>query len=104
MLHAITLGLGTKKERHIMEYTKGKWEIWKAPNGKSLIAANDKMDIIADVFGDVDEYEVNARLIAAAPELYEALKELSFYIRTNMGNARPIYEKAMAAISKVEGQ
>jgi hypothetical protein len=66
-----------------MNYTKGKWEAYKVETNP------DRWDICAGVNGDrgiaktiLDnsippaEKEANANLISAAPEMYEALKEL----------------------------
>jgi hypothetical protein len=64
------------------EHTKGPWILVDTPairdifNGCSVVAAEGIDDaIIAAIGGDVPEVEANARLIAAAPELLEALKE-----------------------------
>ena len=48
-----------------------------------------------------DEARANARLIAAAPELLEALKELRDWYRENVGLPAC---KANAAIAKAEGR
>lgn len=60
--------------------------------------------IIARVYGRGDYLtEVNARLIAASPDLYEALKEMME--RFNRGTRFPLQstcDKANQAISKVE--
>ncbi len=40
----------------------------------------------------------------ACGDMYKALEELAEYIKFNMGNARPIYEKAIKALSKAEGK
>ena len=48
-----------------------------------------------------DEMEANARLIAAAPDLLEALKELRDWYRENVGLPAC---KANAAIDKAEGR
>jgi hypothetical protein len=55
-----------------MKYTKGKWELCKfqKENCGSIFCKGEK---VCDVF---EITEANARLIAAAPELLEALKVL----------------------------
>ena len=67
-----------------MEYTKGKWEIdkdywWIRANGKPIIGC----------WGD--EREANAHLIAAAPELYEFVKEMA---EQNVPGASSLIAKA----------
>lgn len=48
------------------------------------------------------EAEANARLIAAAPELLEALQECLGWV--NNGMARDVHNKAQAAIAKALGE
>ena len=48
-----------------------------------------------------DENEANARLIAAAPELLEALKELTGHINERFSGG--VWDRARAAIAKAEG-
>ena len=50
-----------------------------------------------------DENEANARLIAAAPDLLEALKAAEPYLR-HANVAYNVYVQARAAIAKAEGQ
>lgn len=93
-------------------FTKGEWKvlgvgkhIWIEPNH------GDAEHIIAMVWKSEwepiykkDEARANAKLIAAAPDMYEALKEARDYLRFNKGNASPIYDKADKALSKAEGK
>jgi len=100
-----------------LKYTKGAWELndvnVQEVGGECrhifIIGGKDspmRGRTIADVgcWKDRINPEADARLIAAAPDLYEALKELSQYIQFNMGNACPVYEKAMKALTEVEGK
>lgn len=77
-----------------MNYTKGKWEIRKLPitGGLAIYAGNDL--IAAGV------EEANAQLIASAPDLYEACREIA---KSPQPSSRA---KAMVkqALSKVEGK
>lgn len=93
-----------------MEYTKGKWEaelklypysIWsKQKNGREIP--------IADVHKQPkDEELANAQLIAAAPDLYEALKGLAIAYNVDaesvIVNQDPEYwQRALKAITKVK--
>ena len=55
---------------------------------------------------DEDELVANARLIAAAPDMLEALKLCANYIantESELGITLPCGEKARAAIAKAEG-
>jgi len=53
---------------------------------------------ICRVFLDGDECEANARLIAAAPELLEALQGVMYW-----DNGKPEWDDARAAIAKAVG-
>ena len=73
------------------------------------IAQKGERNLVAGVFGDVkggvDVTEANARLIAAAPELLEALKTVVdgvVMIFPSIVNSSPIIA-ARAAIAKAEG-
>ncbi len=57
-----------------MDYTKGEWKLELRPADNVYRIRTDN-DIIADVFGINGEDKASAHLIAAAPELYEALRK-----------------------------
>lgn len=89
-----------------MTHTQGPWSY--IGNG-DVVAKSEKYcggeKDIASVFLTVnDEDEANARLIAAAPELLEALKVLADYVDECTGDneCRPL-ENARAAIAKATG-
>jgi hypothetical protein len=68
------------------------------------VLTGDPKKPIVQIWGDSDEDEANARLIAAAPDLLEALRRL-----LDSGDVRDAAEKgalaaARAAIAKAEGQ
>lgn len=57
-----------------MKHTPGKWEIRKGKR-KDTVSVETDAAYIAEVYGqDYDDGEANARLIAAAPDMLEALK------------------------------
>jgi len=57
-----------------MEYTKGEWKVNKFPDTRILIVAP-PAEICTMIYEKlVSEAEANAHLIAAAPDMYEALK------------------------------
>jgi hypothetical protein len=94
------------------KHTQGEWELsQKAGTNDLCRIKDDRGGIIADAYwlGEgrgKDEAEANAKLIAAAPELLEALKnllkshrQLSFDANHNL-NDTPIEQMAYLAIKK----
>ncbi len=107
------------------EYTPGNWigkvngrwfrdDGWSAPYSdegcSSAIAIGDRLgDVIAYACLTTDrsdaELEANARLIAAAPELLEALEEAVFWDSHDEGDVPAVWlDKAKAAIAKARGE
>lgn len=96
-----------------MDYTKGDWQ----NTGKSAFAysglhietADYAIAIVNDLPGNGNG-NVNARLVAAAPELYEALKAISKLdkqiITTGdfIASLMPLMEQADKALAKAEGK
>lgn len=73
-----------------MAHTKGKWNwidteaVRSIFNGCSVIASEEIDDaIIATIGEDVPDHKGNARLIAAAPEMLEALRNLVVFAEAN---------------------
>lgn len=93
-------------------HTKGPWKTEKNGVHSWHIAAinspvnNDWIEVWSPSAncGDEETMEANARLIAAAPELLEALAELADYVdeRTGDNECRTL-ENARAAIAKARG-
>ncbi|WP_313327719.1 hypothetical protein [Enterobacter oligotrophicus] len=64
---------------------------------------NDWVEVWSPDWPDTEEkQEANAKLIAAAPDLLEALQACLGWV--NNGIAREVHEKAFAAISKALGE
>lgn len=95
------------------KYTPGPWHINTAGSGdgKGNIVIDeiyvyapesgaDDVAVAADIADPLTgkPSEANARLIAAAPELLEALKDVMYW-----DNGKPEWEDARAAIAKAEG-
>jgi len=83
-------------------YTKGNW---CANSGIIYVEETDASVCYVASYGEDNEAEANARLIAAAPDLLESLEELlshlgpTGYIATC---GKPATDKARAAIAKAK--
>lgn len=85
--------------------TPGPWRaVDKRPysDGFSIFSGNQYVAFVGDSDG-VTDYLSNANLIAAAPELLEALQDVVDYHFGKTATA-PAYLKAKAAIAKALGQ
>lgn len=72
-----TTGHGHEQQK----FTPGPWNVVEArgfTTNRKLIQSEDGEDIAATCYHDPEDTIANAALIAAAPELYEALKEAWF--------------------------
>ena len=84
------------------KHTPGKWK----SIGETVTTADSKIFIADTHYGDprtplTDRGESNARLIAAAPELLEALKDAADILKNHYG---AVPEKIEQAIAKAEGK
>ena len=99
-----------------MEYTKGEWSVIEGSKPKCGLHVirtlpNDAVDRICEIVlpstGYRAEAEANANLIAAAPELLEALKEITELAprdKLKLPYAIQVVEIADRAIAEVEGK
>jgi gentisate 1,2-dioxygenase len=88
------------------KHTPGPWKIVDAWNDHMVEGQNGEEIIWQDgPHGTPTINEANARLIAAAPDLLEALENLADYVDERAGDneCRPI-ENARAAIAKAKGE
>lgn len=86
------------------QYTPGPWRIGTPPpNGEQTIGTlNGLMVAVATTGAEMEETKANARLIAAAPELLEALQSVLENCLDSEGLCAA-HAKARAAIAKAEG-
>lgn len=85
-------------------HAPGPWIAWHAPDdgGEYAIRAATGIHVALTV-GNTRTETANARLIAAAPELLEALKETLMLLQTFSPEGSGV-ESARAAIAKATGQ
>ena len=91
--------------------TPGPWPMQRTGDGKRIIIGKGLVEgpngyEVAEVYSDDCPYELaeaNARLIAAAPDLLAAVKELVNWWEIDGGNLDRSLSTALAAISKAEG-
>lgn len=104
-MHSKSTPENTSSSNSHTAWSAGPWylddEYWD-----DVRAGNDKL--VANVYGrgNDDEAKANARLIAAAPELYEALKNLLALSRPHFSDSTQIlaFNLAESAIAKAEGR
>lgn len=104
------------------KFTPGKWEYAILPNNRhEIVSPLPHRVIIATVWGDEKTAAADAHLIAAAPELYEALKDLTEAVRYLQATVADYYkdqglreahhlmtrraeDKAKSALAKADGE
>jgi hypothetical protein len=92
------------------KWTPGPWKIFRASNGAMLGIGVDRpadedhaagvTDAYGGLWGSGGEKEANARLIAAAPELYDALEHI---LDGALSLPRFAEEEGRAALAKAKG-
>lgn len=91
-----------------MNYTKGEWKVYKVAAAYLVNTGN--MVNVADC-----RLEANANLIAAAPDMYEALKKIELFLQDpdvkvmakglpNQIGLEITFEKCQQALAKAEGK
>jgi len=85
-----------------MNYTKGEWITIKSEIGYTVVELQNK-NLVCNCYN-----EANAHLISAAPEMYEALKDLMFQFAVAVEQPHSvdtrIYNQAEQALAKAEGR
>jgi hypothetical protein len=88
------------------KFTPGPW----IKRGKGTIETNGGAEVASVMDGqmldrvDRETQEANANLIAAAPELYEAIKELLYALQDDENwRTSGVYEDAESALAKARG-
>jgi len=61
-------------------WTKGPWEVRQSQIGTLYVSSTEGREVARVIFRPFGEHEANARLIAAAPDLYEALSDAVMFI------------------------
>ena len=99
-----------------MEYTKGNWKrgsLDDEPFARSCLSIYQEdgrriAEVSREGFMRIEEAEANAHLIAAAPDMYEALKALTFQFAAAVERPYPadtrVYTQANEALAKAEGR
>ena len=91
------------------KFTKGPWKLRGNNIGVSDVSETQSYGMLINI-ASVDEFDIasdwqaNANLIAAAPDMYEALEGLLNVISETRGEpARDAQKKAIEALLKAEG-
>ena len=104
------------------DFDKGEWK-WEWEQGQPTIRKKEGLGLIATIypkigkrlFAPIDQAKANANFIAAAPDMYETLKELSDFLYALGDNEKLIppevyqrikvkYLKGYDALAKAEGK
>ena len=86
------------------KFTPGPWLFSSYKSGNSVIVIDGKEFDVATV--NYPNRDANAHLIAAAPELYEALDALraELFLHAEGNYFRPLLDKAEIALAKARGE
>lgn len=88
-------------------HTAGQWFVKSDFVGPFRVVDEKDSTLAVVGYRSSSEAMANAELIAAAPEMYEALLSIrtwAAYVNSSMGLAARVLERAEAAIAKAEGR
>src|SRR5215813_7422945 len=90
------------------KHTPGPWAVYRhdGSNRLDIMAADGDGEggwIAHDISSPGTEREANARLIAAAPEMLEALREVTKQLAWYAGHKPELTERARALLARVDG-
>lgn len=100
---AATLPSGSAKFAEPQAHTPGPWTAEAEREGGPVTYVHAKAHGIADCNAGYPNDEANARLIAAAPELYEALRALRSALSSGVEVTQKVIPQVDAALAKARG-
>lgn len=94
-------------ETKTAKYTPGPWRAigernWNEPRVSAIDPDTGRYSLVATVAWREGEHNANARLIAAAPQLYEALRALVEHVNPEGGSDEVAIQDARMVLSTVE--
>lgn len=92
---------------YLPTFTPGPWEICWGQEARIGIDNADGGPRVAEVLSTVEQrgrHTANAYLIAAAPDLFEALEALVGFARSNAAPGQAYVDDAEAALAKARGE
>ena len=90
-------------------YTPGPWQYLRSPSGPIRVGPSHNCTVAVAPFPPTGDQEANARLIAAAPDLVEALDEMLREFGVDGHGAEfedgecMVVDRARAALARAEG-
>lgn len=90
-------------------FTPGPWQYLRSPSGPIRVGPSHNCTVAVAPFPPTGDQEANARLIAAAPELFDALNALVNAVSPDDNDKsyephfRPALKAARTALAKAQG-
>jgi hypothetical protein len=83
-------------------HTPGPWEAWQRQSAVFVVACDFQVALLCD--GNNSQINANAHLLAAAPDMLDALKNIEESLTADGGNYPLLLPEIRAAIAKAEGR